>query len=245
MANVKLHLGYKRNKMIDISTDSIVIDILHEFLRVTDVLVDLLLDELFRLDKFLSTTKYDPKFHLNIASIAKFLQLSKLKKLKPGLNMDEIRAHFKRFTGVQKRIIFERMNQETMTDLFKAVYKITEVEKLWKTYWDIFHLLRSEYIYKNGDHIRKKSKEFLKIFTSIYNPNKVTPYIHILCHHMGDLYDKYGPLNYFSAQGLEKLNDMTTKQFFSCTNKHRTYPKQILERDYRVAEYEQHYRVAE
>ena len=60
----------------------------------------------------------------------------------------------------------------------------------------------------------------------------------MLSFHIPELYRKYGPLNYFSGQGLEKLNDMTTSQYFKSTNKKVGFTKQILERDYRMYEYE-------
>ena len=59
----------------------------------------------------------------------------------------------------------------------------------------------------------------------------------MLSFHIPELYAKYGPLNYFSGQGLEKLNDMTTTQYFRNTNK-IDFTKQILEREYRMFEYE-------
>jgi len=58
MSKAKDHLGYKNDNMLDISPERIVLDILHKFLRVTDVLVDLLLDEIFRSDKFFTNTSF-------------------------------------------------------------------------------------------------------------------------------------------------------------------------------------------
>jgi len=78
----------------------------------------------------------------------------------------------------------------------------------------------------------------LDLFLSIYQTSKVPPYIHLLCFHIPDLYEKYGPLNYFSGQGLEKLNDLTATQLFRCTNKKKEFIKQQLERDYRMLDYE-------
>lgn len=100
------------------------------------------------------------------------------------------------------------MTDLNMAEMFDNVYK--EVSKLWKTYWSIFKILRSEFIYLNGDHIRKETKKFLEISLSVNQPNKVTSYVHVLFFHKADFYDDYGPLNYFANQGLEKLNDLST-----------------------------------
>jgi len=48
------------------------------------------------------------------------------------------------------------------------------------------------------------------------------------------MHKKYGHLNYFSAQGLEKLNDFSTSDFFRSTNKNKEFIKQILNKDYRM-----------
>jgi len=86
--------------------------------------------------------------------------------------------------------------------------------------------------------VRTKCKEFLDLFLSVYQTSKITPYIHILCLHIPDLYEKYGCFNYFSGQGLKKLSDITTSQFFRATNKKGDFIKQLLERDHRMLDFE-------
>jgi len=55
----------------------------------------------------------------------------------------------------------------------------------------------------------------------------VTPYIHLLTSHIPEFLEKYGTIAPFSQQGLEKLNDIITKDYFRGTN-HRNCLKQIL-----------------
>jgi len=45
-----------------------------------------------------------------------------------------------------------------------------------------------------------------------------------------------GNLSYWSNEGLEKLNDLTTHDFFSMTNKSKTFIKQMLEKDVRLSD---------
>ena len=60
-----------------------------------------------------------------------------------------------------------------------------------------------------------------------------------MCLHLPEAYENFG--NFFSAQGLEKLNDLSTYQYFSSTNKSikngtdNTFIKQMLEKDFRMA----------
>jgi hypothetical protein len=214
MSKAKDHLGYKNDNMLDISPERIVLDILHKFLRVTDVLVDLLLDEIFRSDKFFTNTSFDPEIHLNLASLSQFL-VNKCEFKSFGLEnkAQDIRNYFKSLMGPKKRILFEIIcSKNYLCQLFNNFHKKVLVSRLWECYWKIFETLRSVKNYS-------LCKEFLDLFLSIYQTSKITPYIHMLAFHIPELYAKYGPLNCFSRQGLEKLNDMTTSQYFKNTNK--------------------------
>ena len=140
--------------------------------------------------------------------------------------------------GPKKRIFFEIITSRNyISQLFNGLYKKTEVSRLWTCYWKIFKVLRSEKNY-TVYFIQTVCKEFLELFLSIYQTSKVTPYIHMMVFHIPELYEKYGPLNYFSGQGLEKLNDVTTSQFFRGTNKRENFIKQMLERDQRMFDFE-------
>ena len=143
--------------------------------------------------------------------------------------------------GPEKKILFDLMTSKNyIGELFSRLHKKIEVSKLWSCYWKIYNILRSDKNY-TVDFIKIKCKEFLDLFVEIYQVSKITPYIHKMCFHVPELYEKYGPLNYFSGQGLEKLNDLTTSQFFRSTNKKDNFLKQILERDFRMCEYETNY----
>ena len=208
-------------------------------MRVSDVLIDLLLDELFRSDKFFTNTLFVSSVHLNLTALSNLLATKcHMKPFESGNKSEDIRLYFNSLMGPKKRILFEIINSKNyIAQLFNGVYKKIEISRLWACYWKIFKILRSEKNY-SVDFVRIKCKEFLDLFLSIYQTSKVTPYIHLLCFHIPDLYEKYGPLNYFLGQGLEKLNDMTTTQFFRSTNKKKDFIKQLLERDYRMFDYE-------
>ena len=54
-------------------------------------------------------------------------------------------------------------------------------------------------------------KSWMSLFTSIYQTKNVTPYIHVLITHIGTIVS-------FSQQGLKKLNDKVTQDYFWSTN---------------------------
>lgn len=59
-----------------------------------------------------------------------------------------------------------------------------------------------------------------------------------MCYHLPDQVDLIGNINYFSAQGLEKLNDLTTTEYFLATNKsykNHSFIMQMLQRDLRLS----------
>ena len=74
-------------------------------------------------------------------------------------------------------------------------------------------------------------------FEKIYPSSKITPYIHILGEHIWQMIEKHGDVSLFTMQGLERLNDLTTKDFFSSTNKHSDYLNQLLKKRNRQDSY--------
>ena len=54
-------------------------------------------------------------------------------------------------------------------------------------------------------------------FLSVYQSKHVTPYMHALISHVSELVSLHGNIVAFTQQGLEKLNDTTTKNYFEAT----------------------------
>lgn len=58
----------------------------------------------------------------------------------------------------------------------------------------------------------------MTLFLSVYQTKHVTPYIHLLVSHVPEFLEIYRTISQFSQQGLEKLNDDITKDYFRSTN---------------------------
>jgi hypothetical protein len=137
-SKAKEHLGYKNPSLLDISPESIVNDILHKFLRVTDVLVNLLLDGLFRSDKFYTLTLFNSSTHTNLSSLSYLLsEKCYLKSLETGAKQEDIRNYFKSLMGPKKRILFEIITTNNCISKFQHLYKKIEISRLWACYWSI------------------------------------------------------------------------------------------------------------
>ena len=79
-----------------------------------------------------------------------------------------------------------------------------------------------------AEQARSWGRDFLQI-------NHDTPYIHALANHVGEFLTLHGSLLPFTQQGLEKYNDVTTKQYFRATNHKGTQAfMQIMQKQNRI-----------
>lgn len=60
--------------------------------------------------------------------------------------------------------------------------------------------------------------EWYESLISVCTPKIATPYMHLFVVHSANLIERFGSINIFNAQGLEKLNDMTTTEYYRGTN---------------------------
>ena len=94
---------------------------------------------------------------------------------------------------------------------------------------EIYKILRSHTALKEEevDDLSIKIDDWLINFLDVYQRKNVTPYIHLLSCHIIEFVRKYGTLAPFSQQGLERLNDIITKDYFRSTN-HQDVLMQII-----------------
>ena len=62
-----------------------------------------------------------------------------------------------------------------------------------------------------------KAKAFVDRFLSIYPAKYVTPYMHCMMHHISEFMSLHGSILSFTQQGMEKYNDVMTKDYFRST----------------------------
>ena len=108
-----------------------------------------------------------------------------------------------------------------------------EIQKLWDDFYSLFKTLNSNEC--DADDFQRRSKEWINLFVSLYQTKDVTPYMHSFTFHVPEFIKLYDNITIFNQQGLEKLNDMTTKYFQRGTN-HRDISafKQILQKAIRL-----------
>ena len=74
----------------------------------------------------------------------------------------------------------------------------------------------------------------MKEYTSLY-PHRITPYLYYFSSHLSEFRKLHGDFKVFNQQGLEKLNDVTTKQTMRSTSHHHNdYLNQLMKRRNRL-----------
>ena len=216
-----------------------IVDILHLFLRVTDKLFFNLLNRLEQLDiKFsgYKTGKIDnmnlTKTFLDFLSTCDITSPFYIKSSDDGsskyklrkLNMNErLKILNKLFTRNCVLEIFKNCDKKIKDDneLLLLNFVFSEFYEIYKSLTDFENF--------NKKTLITKLKEWLKSYTKISN-NVITPYIHVLCFHVPEFIDQYGPLRKYSMQGLEKFNDITKINYFMQTNHQKNFHVSLIKK---------------
>ena len=116
------------------------------------------------------------------------------------------------------------------------INKRDKLQALFKDFYEIYiGVIKNEL---NSFSLKDLASKWLELFLDTFHLSKVTPYIHIFCAHLHEFQYLYGNVNLFNQQGLEKLNDLTTIDYFRSTNKSEKSLIQILKKRTRIASYE-------
>ena len=226
-----LHFGYQREPITNIEFSNCVIDLLHLFLRITDVLFNLLLYDLFEVDGSDST---DLNLRPNLKSLIQFIEsdckiynpfyLSKNKTFEPNLDKK------------QRMIVFSKIN---LVKLFPDVYNVKLKHDLWQEFIRIYIFIKEEFSTEDSEQNEKITeldqdlRGWLVLFLMCYRPNNITPYIHAFVYHIPEFLKLHKNINLFNLEGLEKLNHVTSLSYHRCNNKHfsdKSFLKQLIQK---------------
>ena len=211
-----------------IPLNRVVIDSLHLFLRISDVLINLLIRDLRILDGVGKATNDPNSIHLK--TYENFLNKECKIRFRWFVDKESKTFKWRDLTGPEKIRLFQHIDHPT---LFPALEKKHELQLLWSEFFNLISILgKSEC---DVDEFQERAKEWVKLFTSLYQTKDVTPYMHAFTMHVPEFIRLHGNITMFTQQGLEKLNDLTTKYFQRGTNHHEEEAlRQILERINRI-----------
>ncbi|RNA33906.1 hypothetical protein BpHYR1_024178 [Brachionus plicatilis] len=139
------------------------------------------------------------------------------------------------FVGDEKERISEIID---FINDFQSIVKIDSIHKLWVDFYEIYYLLKDNAIMPYL--MKKKTIDWLELFLKIYLSTHLTPYIHAFTTHLFQFQRVYGDINLFNLQGLEKLNDQTTNEYFKSSNKGPKTMVQLILRRLRMDHFMNH-----
>ena len=221
--------GYIRDPIFKfIPIDHVMIDTLHLFLRVADVLINLLIQDLRREDGILKATNIDTSQHSSITAYESLLADCKI-NFRWFISKATKDLQRRDLTGPEKVHLFNQVDLPNLKN-------VAALQDVWKEFWRLFTKLQSP-----GDisELEEDIKNWVRLFLQLYQTKNITPYIHAFAHHVPEFIKCYGSICKFYQQGLEKLNDVTTQHYLRGMN-HRDLEAlaQVMQKRNRLEELE-------
>ena len=219
---------------------NVVVDNLHLFLRVADVLINHLIEELRRQDAIDKAKKFSTfecsKFQ-HVYNYEKFVSSLGIPSYNFYIGQSSRQLKVRTLTGPEKLKLFRHID---IPSLLPSVPQNTTLlmQNLWKKFLKINELLSARPADVTEEVITKyetMSKEWGLEYLEVYQRKEVTPYIHVMICHVGEFMRIHGCLISFTQQRLEKYNDTMTKDYFrSSSHKGEQALTQIMEKQNRL-----------
>lgn len=99
------------------------------------------------------------------------------------------------------------------------------INDVWVDFWEIYIKIKKNMI--DSPNMKQDTVNWIEKFKLAYNEEHITPYMHAFVHHFHQFIDLHGDINMYNEQGIEKLNDLTTSQFYRNTNK-KKFIRQLI-----------------
>lgn len=234
---LKLHLakkfGYVNKPITSIPFDHCVIDLLHMMLRITDQLFDQLFHKIQLLDS--SKDDLDLSTKPNLRNYSQFLEYG-LKIKHPIQKTKENKLRLRSLNGLERLKILESID---IVELFPdwPLAEKEKYQKLWRDFYNIYVSLKNPNGFPReqmANTVKDSTLAWGELYKSLKWQGYVTPYIHAFVDHLYEMIIEHGDLSLWTMQGLEKLNDILSKEYFMCTNKHDDFLTQMINRRNRM-----------
>jgi hypothetical protein len=225
----KSNFGCINPPLINISLDHVVADELHLLLRVTDRLLQNVIDEILEKDSIDDFNK--PKGHPKGANLNKFVkdvnELGVTFSVWYKKNGDGSSSNILDYTslvGAQKKLLLKKLPSKLPNYLNSNT--AATVVKIWEDFKQYYDFISDPNLTSDMSNTAfEKAKQWLELFCSIkkdrtgYENQRVTPYMHIMCYHVPLFIQNHGCFKKFTGQGVEKNNDDAKRILFQKSNK--------------------------
>ena len=175
-----------------IPMDHVVIDTLHLFLRVSDVLISLFILDLRTQDcigqKQTFPKGFPRKKFKHMTSYESFIRSLGIRFEWP-VNKDTKQVTYLELTGPEKLLVFNKID---MVQLLPNFEKSEEVSSLWKSFMNLIDDLKLSYTCKEDiDQYDRNIKNWINDFNSLYQTSDITPSMHAFSKHIAEFLELY------------------------------------------------------
>ena len=229
MCHCNNNFGCINEPLINISLTNVIPDELHLLLRITDKLLQNVIDEVLERDAVddFSKPRGQPKgIHLsNLVKTINSLGISF--SIWNKRDADGKETQIKEFTsllGSQKKKLLQGFPLKFCEFLYPDACET--VKKIWTDFAQLYNQISDFNLPSTAaDTIFVQAKAWINLFCSLkgvrpgYTRPRVTPYMHVLAYHVPFFVKKHGCLKKFTGQGVEKNNDDAKRVLFHKSNK--------------------------
>ena len=147
-----------------------------------------------------------PQKSTNLKSFEEFLNKSHVKFAFNGSLTKIQRLKWRDLTGPEKVRLFERIDIRTLFLTHPQNYEL----KLWSEFYNLINKLKKSDC--DSKEFEEHAKAWVRLFITL--PNKrCNPLYTCFCYALPEFVRLHGNITMFTQQGLEKLNDLSTKYF--------------------------------
>lgn len=132
------------------------------------------------------------------------------------INKDNKKLEYRDLTGPEKLKLFKNIDFELF---FPDDNEKEKLKVLWTLFMEIVDDLKLDYKTDQAiANLKDKMTKWFGIFLTLYRAKDVTPCMHAMYHHVPEFLKLYGNLNMYNQQGMEKYNDIASKDYFRSSN---------------------------
>jgi hypothetical protein len=227
-----------------------IIDVLHLFLRTTDILFKLLFNKLTDLDQN-NGPNIDQRPHLRIfldflkndCNISNPWYVSrkgddsiKLRSLNSNEREKIFEKIFEDFIDLDEPLAEDRLKKKNFYFIFPDFPNLNfELENyVWLNFYEIFQKFKTNELGQDfARNLRNLGRAYVELNLNENLQNTLTPYWHNFFFHVEEMLAIHGDISIFSNQPNEKLNEFSKHYYIKHTNRKNTnleYLKQLIQK---------------
>ena len=218
-----------RQPLVEIDLDHVIVDELHLMLRVVDVLIDNLVEDVLEWDNnedIRKKRKEERGKHLNnlVTTIRSCGVSFNIWQKKNADEKTSGKYEWTSLLGNDKKSLLRVLPGKLRMALQDE--SCDTVIKIWEDFYDLYKKINEKQATLEGIlQYSERAKDWIKLFLSLngirkgYQKSRVTPYMHIMVFHVLHFLTLYKTISTFSGQGVEKNNDVARSTVMKKSNK--------------------------